>query len=921
VAGTEDDKRGLPLQEPSTLLGGAGGNRASGKSAAKPPPERAARTAGESSGEDQHARSRFAGGEVIANRYEIVRFIGRGAMGEVYEVNDTSLNEHVALKAISPEIASDERAILRFKREIQLARKITHPNVCRIFDVGYHQGQPDETAIDSTSAVFFTMELLRGRTLADRVYSDRPLSTAEALPVVEQLAAGLDAAHQAGVVHRDFKCGNVMLVSTGDGVRAVITDFGLARTSTTVETDSGSISAADEVVGTPDYMSPEQIRGAPVTQATDIYALGVVIYVALTGKLPFEGTTARQRAIKRLEENPVPPHTHVQGLDGNWEQAILKCLSKEPGDRPQSGAAVVRLIRGEQTPGALLRPRYLYAAAAAVVLLTLAVVAVPSIRQRIWKPSGSQVAPETKQLAVLPFSAVNADEASIAFAKGLAETLTAHLSKLTEKHGLQVIPATEIRSSHVENVQQARREFGINLALEGSVERSGPMVRVSYHLVDARTAHQLRGETITAPASDPFSLEDDVAAGVARALEIELNPQEQSVLAPPRTGPVAYDFFLRGRGYLQDYQRPENLESAISVFNHALELDAKYAPAYAGLGQAYWYKYEATRDASWVDKATQACERAIQLDERSAEGHNCLGMVYQGTGKYGLATLQFQRAFELDPTSDDAVRGLASSYSSLGKVTQAEETYRRAIALRPQYWRGYNMLGAFYYAHARYDEAAGMFRQVIDLAPDNYRGYSNLGAVWLVQGRYNDAVPLFERAVAIQPTADAYSNLATTYFHLRRFPESANTFEKAVKLNDRDYVLWGNLADAEDKTPGRRAEAEAAYRRAISLAEPELQVNPQDTDVLGNLADYYSMLGDRRRALAYLQKALSLGPEDASVRFKAAQVYLQLGDNAAAVHWLEEALKAGYSRTIVRDSPVWDALRSDPRVQELLQSR
>ena len=763
--------------------------------------------------------------------------------------------------------------------------------------------------------IFLTMELLRGCTLSDRVYSQRPMSASEALPVVEQLAAGLDAAHRAGVVHRDFKCGNVILVPTSDGMRAVITDFGLARATSTTDSDSGSISTIDEIVGTPDYMSPEQITGAPLTPATDIYSLGVVMYVALTGKQPFAGATSRQRALKRLEETPLSPRIHVHDLDGNWEKAILQCLSKDPRDRPQSGAEVVKVIRGK-------RRRYLRAAVVAAAILLLAPVAIPSIRQRLWNWTSRQAAPEMKQLAVLPFNAVNGDEASIAFAKGLSETLTAHLSKLTEKHALQVIPATEISSNHVENVQQARREFGVNLGLEGSVQRAGPMVRVSYHLVDARSARQLWGDTITAPGSDPFSLEDEVAVSVAHALEIELNPQEQSVLASPRTTePAAYDFFLTGRGYLQDYLKPENLESAISVLNHALELDSKYAPAYAGLGQAYWYKYEATRDATWISKATQSCERAIQLDERSAEAHDCLGMVYQGTGKYELAALQFQRAVELDPSSDDAVRGLASSYSSLGKVTQAEETYRRAISLRPQYWRGYNMLGAFYYAHARYDEATKMFRQVIALAPDNYRGYSNLGAVYLIQGRYKDAVPLFELAVAIQPTTDAYSNLATTYFHLRQFPESANTFEKAIKLNDRDYVLWGNLADAEDRTAGGRADAEVDFRKAISLAERELQVNPGDTDVLGNLADYYSMLGNRNQALAYLQKALSLGPEDAAVRFKAAQVYVQLGDKDAAVHWLGEALKAGYPRAIVRDSPVLDTLRSDLRVQEMLRSK
>src|SRR5664280_816155 len=397
-----------------------------------------------------------------------------------------------------------------------------------------------------------------------------------------------------------------------------------------------------------------------------------------------------------------------------------------------------------------------------VCLVVVAAVAaafyLPRVRSRVESALGLVPLPAERQLAVLPFTALNGDQETGAFAKGLAETLTSRLTKLTEKHSLQVIPTRELTNNRVETVRQARQEFGVNLSLEGSVQQSGSMLRVSYHLVDAKTMRQVRGDTITASVSDPFTLEDAVADSVVRALELELQPNERAALAADRmTQPSAYDFFLQGRGYLQDYLRPGNLESAISEFNHALELDSDYAPAYAGLGEAYWYSCEGTRDPSWVNKATDACSRALQHDERSAEAHNCLGTVYQGTGKFELAALQFERALELEPTSDESVRGLASAYAHMNKTGEAEETYRRAIALRPQYWRGYSMLGAFYSAHARYDEAAKMFREVIALAPDNYRGYSNLGAVCLFQGRYAEARPLFERAAAIQPTADAYS--------------------------------------------------------------------------------------------------------------------------------------------------------------------
>jgi serine/threonine protein kinase/tetratricopeptide (TPR) repeat protein len=921
VAGNEDDPHPQPLPESSESPGDNGKNS----------PDTSANPHGsELSTEPTDSKltgspttvAEFGAGEVIDHRYNVVRFLGRGAMGEVYEVHDSSLNESVALKLLSAAIASDKQSIARFKREISLARKVTHRNVCRVHEFGDYTIASISVSGETTRHVsYITMELLDGPTLYERVRARGKMEGSEALPLAEQLAKGLDAAHRAKIIHRDFKCGNVMLVPAEEGERAVITDFGLARTES--PKDDGSLSSHDQLIGTLDYMSPEQVRSEEATSASDIYSFGVVMYFMLTGHLPFQGSTPRRRAMKRLAEPPSSPRKYVPGLDNHWEAAILQCLELQPKDRPKCGEDAVRIIRGEisaKRRSSGIWSRSVIASAISSLLLITVLAAIPSIRQKLW-PHTTENATQAKQLAVLPFTSVNTDEQGVAFARGLAETITARLTKLTEKHALEIIPTREIASSHIDTLEQARREFGVNLGIEGSVERSGDMVRVTYHLVNAQNAHQIRADMITAPAADPFRLEDDVATSIASALEIELNPQEQEALATMHgTEPGAYQYFLRGRGYLQEYLKPGNLDSAISVFNSALAIDQNYAPAHAGLGEAFWYKYETTNDQSWISRAKQACEQALALEETSAEAHECLGTVYQGTGKFALAALQFQRAVELDSVSDDAVRGLATAYASMGRVTEAEETYRRAISLRPQNWLGYNMLGAFYYAHARYDDAADMFQKVVTLAPDNSRGWTNLGGIYLVQGKYADAVPEFQRAVAIQPSADAYSNLGTTYFYLRRFPEAARMFEMAVKLDDRNYVTCGNLADAEYRIPEWREDAMAHYRKAIQLAEKKLQVNPHDATILGNLADYFSILGDKTQALGYITRALSGGQSSASVCFRAAQVYLQIGNDDVAVGWIEKAIKAGYSRTLVRDSPSMEKLRSDPRVQAMLRS-
>jgi tetratricopeptide (TPR) repeat protein len=402
---------------------------------------------------------------------------------------------------------------------------------------------------------------------------------------------------------------------------------------------------------------------------------------------------------------------------------------------------------------------------------------------------------------------------------------------------------------------------------------------------------------------------------VLKTLELELSEEDQT-RERGTNQPAVYELYLRGRGYLHEYHSPENIESAIANFKGALEREPNYALAYSGLGEAYWYKYELTHKAEWVDKALAACRRAAEL----GSGHACLGRVYTGTGKYEQAVAEFQRALQVDPTDDGAYRGLAFSYEQLGRVADAEQTYRRAINARPQYWAGYNWLGRFLFQQARYKEAIEMFKQVTALAPDSYRGYYNLGGTYVAQGRYEEAIAVLQKSVSIRPSASGYSNLATAYFYLRRFGDAARTYDTALKLDDRDYVLWGNLGESYYWTRGEREKATPAYRRAIALAEERLSVNPRDANVLGWLANYYAMLGDKKAGLQYLGRALALAPGDAELRFKAAITYKHLGDSQQAMKWLEKAVAAGLERTRIRSTPAFDDFANEKRFQNLFGS-
>jgi serine/threonine-protein kinase len=473
----------------------------------------------------------------------------------------------------------------------------------------------------------------------------------------------------------------------------------------------------------------------------------------------------------------------------------------------------------------------------------------------------------------------------------------------------------------VTTADQAYAEFGVNLVLEGTLSQSGDLLRINYDLVDPRTHHQLRGESFDLPASNPFAVQDRVVDGAVQMLELEVPPAERQVLDSHGTQiPAAETLYLQGRGYLQNYDRPENNDSAIQVFQQALKLDPNYALAYAGLGDAYWKKYTDNKDPQWVQSSRESCEKAVSLDPKLAAAHECLGTLYSGTGQYENAVTEFGNALKTEPTNDDAIRGLAKTYEQLGKLSDAEKTYQRAIDLRPQYWAGYNWLGAFYANHTRYADAAKMFSKVIALAPDSFRGYYNLAAVNVALGQYAEAITNLNRSISIRPSSTAYANLGMAYFCLRRFDEAAQSFEKAVKLNDKLYDGWWDLGDAYSFVPAKSGQAKGAYEKCISLANEAVNVDAKDSLAFSTRGICQAMLGDRAAAFADLQRAHSIAPDDPEVSFDTAVVYNHFGETDPALQWLGKAVSAGYSTSIARDYPFFDKMRSDSRFQKIFQS-
>jgi serine/threonine-protein kinase len=502
----------------------------------------------------------------------------------------------------------------------------------------------------------------------------------------------------------------------------------------------------------------------------------------------------------------------------------------------------------------------------------------------------------------------------------LLEDVAAKLSQLSANHDLEVIPPRALEDKKVATLADAKKEFGVNLGLAVSLKQDGDLVRAAYNLIDTSTGKNLAGDSITAPVSDLFTIEDKLTSGVADALQISLRTEERQALAAHATTlPEAYQYFVEGIGYLGQRENPEALTSAETVFKQALKLDPNYGPAEAGLGETYWYLYYTTKQKRWIAPAQQACAKAVELGNAGAEGHVCLGILENGTGQYEKAAEQFQQAVQLDPVNDQAYSHLAEAYQNLNQLDKAEETYKREIRVRPEYHRGYSGLGAFYFGQAEYDKAQAMFEKAVALKPDSYGNYRNLGGTLLYEGRDEEATRALEKSIAIRPSYEAYEILAVAYFRLREFDRAARTTQEALKLDDSDYATWGNLAVAY-YYGGNKSSAIESYKKAISLAEQRLKVNPRDSEVLGDLASYWSMLGDRTRALDYLDRSL-VGKNEKELLFNAALVYNQLHETGTALEWLSKALAAGYSKSVVSKIPDLDNLHDNPRYQALMQGK
>ncbi|MGA2978511.1 MAG: tetratricopeptide repeat protein [Terriglobales bacterium] len=864
-------------------------------------------------------------GVLFGGRYEILGVLGQGGMGAVYKARDRELDRMIALKVIRPELATDPAILARFKQELILSRNITHKNVVRIFDLGEAEG-----------IRFISMEYVDGEDLRTILRRQGKFAPAEAIAVVEQVCRALDSAHSEGVIHRDLKPQNIMRDQHG---RIVVMDFGLARSL-----GESGLTQTGALVGTLEYMSPEQAMGSTLDQRSDIFSVGLIFFELLTGKAPYHADTAIASLMKRTREEAQSASDIDASVPKSLSAIVSRCLEREPANRYHSAVELLQqLTTWEANPNIsaeelsrmishpVQRPSRFSLdlpgkswmwISGAVLVVALATFAGRTLLNRGGTSSGEMVQgiPSLKQgkyVAILPLKQIGDQKALGYVADGIQEALAAKLFQLKEVH---LAASDAVGKAAAQNLPLTKlaRELGVNLVLQGTVQGNSDKLRVTLSLDDPATGKRLWSQEFPGAPGDVLALEDQIYGTLATALALKPTDEEQArVGAHPTENVKAYDLYLQGRNTLRNGNTQDAYKQAVGLFEQAIEKDPNFALAYTGLADSSLRMYGETKDGVWAQKATLSAQQAERLSNNLPEVHLSLGSVYSTTGKITQAVTELKRALELAPNSDEAYRNLGDAYRLSGQTDDAIAAFQKAVAANPYYWTNHTALGNEYLRLGDNAKALPEFQKITEIAGDNPMGYEGIGTVYMREGKWGEAIPQFQKAIAIAPDAPTYSNLGTAYFFLKNYDQATKNYEKAVEMTPNDEVLLGNLGDAY-RWSGHSDQAATAYGKAISMAFQELQVNPRSAAIMSDLGLLYAKKGDAANAVQYTQQARSINADDVQLMYSEALVRTMIGKPEEALKSLRLALEKGYPAQEAWNDPELQKLQALPQFSQLV---
>ncbi len=638
--------------------------------------------------------------------YKILEKLGEGGMGVVYKAEDAKLKREVAIKFLPHNISANKEEHQRFQIEAQAAAALNHPNIATIYAIE-----------ESKDEIFIVMEYIEGQELREKIGKEK-FSLDQSLDIIEQIAKGLQAAHQKRIIHRDIKSSNIMITRTGT---VKVMDFGLAKLG-----GVSQITKFGTTLGTTAYMSPEQAKGEHVDHRTDIWSLGVIIYEMLTGSMPFKGDFEQAVIYSILNEEPVSMTSIKDGIPIKLEQLVRQALIKDPGSRYQS---IDELI----------------------------------VDLNLVKANKESSVESDKTIAILPFDNISPEKETDYFADGLAEELMINLSKIKEVKVIARANTIQYKESK-KDLKIIGRELGVQYLMVGSVRKFKDDLRISVQLIEAVKSIQIWGETYKGKLADIFDIQEKVSKEIVEALMLKLSPIEKVELTKrPTLNAEAYDYYLRARNFLTSRTK-NNIDFAVLLFQKAVELDSRFAAAYAGLGEAYAIIYrDFDRKESWLDKALDVSLKALMYDASLSEAYASLSLAYFGKNELDKSLTSSKKAIEFDPNNINAYWILSRIYQSTGKDRDAMEILDKIISINPNFFQAYDDLELC----------------CLRLG-DKAKYLKTLETITIVQPKY-----------LAQHPEDTYRRMAyaVTLAKLKRFDEARQEGEKALDLSPNDAIM------------------------------------------------------------------------------------------------------------------------------------
>ena len=841
--------------------------------------------------------------DALAGRYTVDREIGRGGAATVFVGTDLRHERAVAIKVLRPELTA-LAGHARFLREIKITAGLTHPNILPVLDSG-----------EAAGFIYFVAPFVEGESLRRRLDNEKQLPLDDAILITREVSSALSYAHSKGLVHRDIKPENILL----EAGHAVVADFGIAYALDV--TGGERITESGLAVGTPAYMSPEQAEGSAVLDGrSDLYSLGCVLFEMLAGEPPFKGPTAILR-MRHLRADPPDLGLFRPNVPVEVADAIRTALAKFPADRFATGEqfdqalAAVRdrpstkrlKVHGARTSALeTVIPRRLRRAAAFTVLL-IPLAFVPWVRQavgRLLEPPP----PAPRWVGVLSFR--NVDSADAALASGLTQSYTQLVMALTPRASLWVLPFEDMLEAGAKSPVALRKSYPLDLVVTGEVQNNGGKRSLRTDLIDLRFEQPRIVASLSVPdPSDSLSLAS-VRALLSQAVALAAPPGSSDNSSAVWAASPARRSYLLGAGLMQRAYDLSSLSAAIDNFQTAIDQDARFGPAYAGLCEAYWERYLQTGQATLAGDATRMCDKASELSRNDPAALVALGRTQLFHGALDRAERTLRDAIQ-QSAGAEGHRWLGHVLEEEGKFADAEREHRRAMALRPEVWIYPAALGQLYMNIERNQDAIELHREVIRLSPDNYIGYSNMGASLMLMHRLDEAEAQLRRSIAARPTSLAYRNLGYLGLLRQRHDDAVVALREAIRYGPEDWWSWRWLAHAYHWS-GEKSQEREAWQRVVDLLRYRLDLNPTNQDMLCSMAEALIGLGDTANGLRHLNRLTSHPIIKAYDLYWTGRAYEMAGRRKEAVQYITQALARGFDSHTVAGDPWLRALRADP---------